>query len=171
MQMGQINTRAAMIGHIKWFDPKRDYGFIVPSDGGPDILLHGNILRDFGQSSVRTGAQVEMYIRKGQHGLQVDELLNVVVSDEPETSPLSEFDHLPTDEAAYIEPVPARIKWFNANKGYGFAQAFGESDDIFIHSRVLHQAGLDVLNAGEAVSLRCGNSARGKVAVQLLPWS
>jgi len=171
MKMEQINSRAAITGHIKWFDPKRDYGFIVPSDGGPDILLHGNILRDFGQSSVRTGAQVEMYIRKGQHGLQVDELLNVVATEEDDVEPLIEFEQICMESVASVEPLPARIKWYNTAKGYGFAQAFGDADDIFIHSRILHQAGLDVVNAGEAISIRCGNSTRGKVALQVLPWS
>ena len=33
-------------GHVKWFDPAKGFGFIVAQDGGPDILLHANALRN-----------------------------------------------------------------------------------------------------------------------------
>lgn len=36
-------------GHVKWFDPTKGFGFIVPEDGGKDVLLHANVLRNFGQ--------------------------------------------------------------------------------------------------------------------------
>ena len=28
------------IGELKWFDPAKGYGFIVPDDGSPDVFLH-----------------------------------------------------------------------------------------------------------------------------------
>ena len=37
-------------GLVKWFDPTKGFGFVVPDSGGPDILLHANVLRNFGQS-------------------------------------------------------------------------------------------------------------------------
>ena len=46
-----------MFGHVKWFDPGKGFGFIVASEGGPDILLHANVLRNFGQSSVADGTE------------------------------------------------------------------------------------------------------------------
>ena len=39
-------------GHVKWFDTTKGYGFVVSSDGEGDILLHGNVLRVFGFTSV-----------------------------------------------------------------------------------------------------------------------
>ena len=36
-------------GRVKWFDPARGFGFIVDEAGGSDILLHANVLRNFGQ--------------------------------------------------------------------------------------------------------------------------
>ncbi|MGL1489192.1 cold-shock protein, partial [Vibrio parahaemolyticus] len=32
-------------GVIKWFDASKGYGFIVPDNGWPDILLHVTVLR------------------------------------------------------------------------------------------------------------------------------
>ena len=36
-------------GRVKWFDVGKGFGFIVSDDSGPDILLHANVLRNFGQ--------------------------------------------------------------------------------------------------------------------------
>ena len=35
-------------GVIKWFDVAKGFGFIVPDEGGSDILLHANVLRNYG---------------------------------------------------------------------------------------------------------------------------
>lgn len=34
-----------MKGTIRWFDARRGYGFIIPSDGGPDVFVHRRVLR------------------------------------------------------------------------------------------------------------------------------
>ncbi|MFN3292486.1 MAG: cold-shock protein, partial [Gemmobacter sp.] len=44
--------RIRIQGRVKWFDPVKGFGFIVANSGGPDILLHANVLRNFGQGSV-----------------------------------------------------------------------------------------------------------------------
>ena len=45
-------------GKVKWFDPAKGFGFVIADEGGPDILLHGNVLRNFGLSSIADGAGV-----------------------------------------------------------------------------------------------------------------
>ena len=47
-------------GRVKWFDPSKGFGFVVADEGGPDILLHANVLRNFGQSSVADAAGIEI---------------------------------------------------------------------------------------------------------------
>ncbi|MEY8838549.1 cold-shock protein, partial [Cribrihabitans sp. XS_ASV171] len=51
-----LTTMNRVKGHVKWFDPAKGYGFVVADTGGDDILLHVNVLRNFGQSSVADGA-------------------------------------------------------------------------------------------------------------------
>jgi CspA family cold shock protein len=46
------NEQTAITGHVKWFDPSKGFGFVLADNGGPDILLHANVLRNFGHSSV-----------------------------------------------------------------------------------------------------------------------
>ncbi len=55
-----------VVGTIKWFDPIKGFGFVVSDLGGPDILLHINVLRGFGQSSVVEGARVELRAQHNQ---------------------------------------------------------------------------------------------------------
>ena len=44
------------------------------------------------------------------------------------------------------------VKWFNAEKGFGFIQQDGGGPDVFVHISALEQSGLDTLNEGQKVS-------------------
>ena len=56
-------------GVVKWFDPTKGFGFVVSDGGGPDILLHANVLRNFGQSSVADSAGIEVIVQVLCHTL------------------------------------------------------------------------------------------------------
>ena len=50
--MSSVNTIDVVVGEIvsiegvvKWFDPVKGYGFIVPNDGGVDVLVDHSTLR------------------------------------------------------------------------------------------------------------------------------
>ena len=47
-------------GRVKWFDPAKGFGFVVADDREGDILLHANVLRNFGQSSVAENARISL---------------------------------------------------------------------------------------------------------------
>ncbi|HEV3160395.1 MAG TPA: cold-shock protein, partial [Xanthobacteraceae bacterium] len=44
------------------------------------------------------------------------------------------------------------VKWFNAQKGYGFIQAEGGGKDVFVHISAVERAGLRELREGQHVS-------------------
>ena len=44
------------------------------------------------------------------------------------------------------------VKWFNAQKGYGFLQPEDGSKDVFVHISAVERAGLSGLNEGQKVS-------------------
>jgi len=54
------------IGKIKWFDSTKGFGFVLDDAGGGDILLHANVLRDFGLSSVVEGSEIEVETAEGR---------------------------------------------------------------------------------------------------------
>ena len=65
---------------------------------------------------------------------------------------------------------PARVKSFDKGKGFGFANVFGRSEDVFIHVEVLRISGFADLVSGEAVALRIIEGKRGRMAVQVNAW-
>ncbi|HMM14612.1 MAG: cold-shock protein [Parvibaculum sp.] len=44
------------------------------------------------------------------------------------------------------------VKWFNAQKGYGFIQPSDGGRDVFVHISAVERAGLSTLNEGQKIS-------------------
>jgi len=159
-----------LTGHVKWFDPAKGFGFIIADEGGPDILLHANVLRNFGQGSVADGAAIEVTVLQTDRGLQAVE---IVAIRPPEVQPgagLSDLADLDPAMLAGRPLEPARVKWFDKGKGFGFANVFGLNDDVFVHIEVLRRSGLADLQPGEAVCLRVIDGKRGRMATEVLQW-
>ena len=55
------------------------------------------------------------------------------------------------------------IKWFNAQKGYGFIQPDSGGKDVFVHISALERAGLASLNEGQKIQYEIARD-RGKEA-------
>ncbi|CAL7962811.1 transcription antiterminator and regulator of RNA stability [Alphaproteobacteria bacterium] len=56
------------------------------------------------------------------------------------------------------------VKWFNANKGFGFIQPESGGQDVFVHISALNEAGLRTLNEGQRVGYELTSNKGGKVA-------
>lgn len=169
-ETGQVEGRTQIQGRVKWFDPAKGFGFIVRDEGGPDILLHANVLRNYGQGSVADGAGIEVLVQQTTRGVQAVEIVSIRP---PEGTGFVLGDDVPPEIAQTIgeRPIePARVKWFDKGKGFGFANVFGRPEDVFVHVEVLRQSGLADLQAGEAVGLRIIDGKRGRMAVQVLSW-
>ena len=59
--------------------------------------------------------------------------------------------------------VQGRVKWFNAEKGFGFIDR-GEGKDVFVHYSQIVQNGYKTLNEGELVEFELYQSERGMQA-------
>ena len=55
------------------------------------------------------------------------------------------------------------VKWFNANKGFGFIQPDNGGKDVFVHISAVERAGLNGLNEGQKITYDVVNE-RGKDA-------
>ena len=44
------------------------------------------------------------------------------------------------------------VKWFNAQKGYGFIQPGNGGKDVFVHISAVERAGLSTLNEGQSIN-------------------
>jgi CspA family cold shock protein len=56
------------------------------------------------------------------------------------------------------------VKWFNAQKGYGFIQPDDGSKDVFVHISAVQQAGLGGLNEGQKISYDLERGRQGKTS-------
>lgn len=157
-------------GIVKWFDPVKGFGFVLSDAGGPDILLHANVLRNFGQSSVADGAGIDITIQRTTRGMQAITVHGINPPEGIEESPLADFDDIDPALIAAAVLEPARVKWFDKAKGFGFANIFGRSEDIFIHVEVLRRSGLADLQPGEALGIRVIDGKRGRMATEVTAW-
>ena len=157
-------------GLVKWFDPAKGFGFVVAQDGGSDILLHANVLRNFGQGSVVDGSQIEIVVQDTQRGLQAIEVLSITPPQADDSLPLKDMAAFSPEDIAGREIEPARVKWFDKAKGFGFANVFGSNEDVFIHIEVLRRSGLSNLESGEAIGLRLVDGERGRMAIEVVGW-
>ena len=62
--------------------------------------------------------------------------------------------------------VTGKVKWFNAEKGYGFITT-DEGKDVFVHYYAIQTDGFKTLDDGEAVSFEVVKSDRGEQAANV----
>ena len=170
-KLGENNRELTrIVGEVKWFDPVKGFGFVVSDDGGPDVLLHANVLRNFGQSTVADAARIEIDVQQTDRGVQAVEVIRIEVPQSGEAHVLADFVDLDEDVIRNAILEPARVKWFDKGKGFGFANVFGRPEDVFIHIEVLRRSGLADLQPGEALGLRAVEGKRGRMAIEVSAW-
>jgi|TARA_B100000378_G_scaffold234120_1_gene200024 CspA family cold shock protein len=170
MTMSDENGAVLQKGLVKWFDPGKGYGFILNEQGGADILLHANVLRNFGRSSVADQSLVTFYVQPTARGLQASEIVSIEPPESDGTAPIADLDNGIIEHLDQLPLHPARVKWFDKSKGFGFANIFGHPEDVFLHVEVLRHSGFADLAIGEAIALRVVEGPRGLMAAQIASW-
>ncbi|MEM9046514.1 MAG: cold shock domain-containing protein [Pseudomonadota bacterium] len=167
-------TGKIVSGHVKWYDAVKGYGFVVPDDADEgDIMVHASCVRAFGIVTLAEGAKVKIVSEKGQRGLHAERLLEV------EEPTMGELDHSlemarPTevlDHGSEVGPLlPARVKWFDKQKGFGFVNIYGDPEDVFVHMETVRRCGFQDLAGGEGMACRTFRGPRGLMVAELRLW-
>jgi len=55
-------------GTVKWFNPVKGYGFIVPDEGGADAFVHISAVERAGLSTLAEGQRVNYELQPGRNG-------------------------------------------------------------------------------------------------------
>ena len=130
-----------------------------------DILLHGNVLRVFGFTSVAEGAEIVLRVQTTERGRQAVEVLDIVPTASPVPGPVVPG---PVAEAGPLEP--ARVKWFDRVKGFGFVNIYGRPEDVFLHMETLRQYGYGEVVAGDVLAVRVTAGPRGPMVYEVRSW-
>lgn len=63
--------------------------------------------------------------------------------------------------------MTGKVKWFNAEKGFGFIEREG-GDDVFVHFSAIQGEGFKTLDEGQTVEFEITEGARGPQAANVV---
>lgn len=154
---------------VKWYNPEKGFGFVQLADGSGDAFLHVSVVERSGHGSVPPGATLEVRTSPGPKGPQVTEIISVdatTASQEPPRRPRPERPAYPSGDRAAVEEL-GTVKWYNANKGFGFIAPDQGGKDIFVHASALERASIMGLAEGQRVAVDVAQGRKGPEAVGL----
>jgi len=167
---GSTANLVEVTGVIKWFDASKGYGFVVPDNGWPDVLLHVTVLRRDGYQTAYEGARIVVECLQRAKGYQA---FRVVSMDE--STAIHPAQLPPPRTHASVTPTSglerAQVKWFNRLRGFGFLTCGEGTPDIFVHMETLRRYGMTELRPGQYVLVRYGPGSKGMMAAEIQPES
>jgi len=135
-----------------------------------DAFLHGSVLAQSGINAVQPGETVEVRVGPGHKGPHVTEVLSVnsstaTAAPKPRLNFRSATSNGPSSDASVEET--GTVKWFNAEKGFGFIARDSGGKDVFVHISAVERSGLTSLGEGDRVMVDIVEGRKGLEAARV----
>src|ERR1700741_5658529 len=81
------------------------------------------------------------------------------------------YDRRPGFFREFLPPgrrVEAKVKWFNASKGFGFVTMADGSQDAFLPMAILRRAGYEDVREGSSITCEVGAGAKGPLVTTVI---
>ena len=144
---------------VKWFNASKGFGFVTLADGSQDAFLPMAVLRRAGYEDVREGASISCEISAGTKGPLVTNVLNV--DNSTASIPHGGAGAIGRRGLQPSTTMEGAVKWFEAEKGYGFITPDGGGKDVFIHITALRRSGVNALGPGQRVRVEVVDGKKG----------
>jgi CspA family cold shock protein len=158
---GPYRTEVAAV--VKWYNRTKGFGFVKPNDGAPDAFLHASLVAQAGHDDLADGTSLVCDIAEGPRGPQVAAIHSIELPTEP--VPRSRPPRFAGGGEG--ELVEGTVKFYNADKGFGFIVPDDGSKDVFVSARTLTRAGIAALEAEQRVRVATRMGQKGPMAARV----
>ena len=113
---------------------------------------------------MQPGDTLEVAVGPGHTGPHVTEVLSVDMSTAKPTTPPRSSYRAPTSggpSSGLAVEETGTVKWFNAEKGFGFIIRNNGGKDVFVHISALERSGLTSLGEGQHVAVDVVEGRKG----------
>ncbi len=160
----QVVTQSNVTATVKWFNASKGFGFVAPSDGSPDAFLHISALERAGLTQVAEGTTIVCDLGQGNRGPQVVTVHEVDASTAAPRAPRSSSTGGGSFDRGPSQTVEGTVKFFSAEKGFGFVQTDEGGKDVFVHIKALERSGMKALETGQRVRVSITQGQKGPQA-------
>ena len=169
---------------VKWFNAEKGFGFVEFTDGSGEAFLHISAVERAGHAALEAGTTLVVKTGQGQRGPQVTEVVSVDTSTaqaEPPRSSRSSGFSSPGPRSSggrgqgrAVDLSSARegrgtVKWYNAEKGFGFITPDEGGKDLFVHRSALERSGGRDLPEGLRVRVKIVEGQKGPEVAEIEP--
>jgi len=147
---------------VLWFNPAKGFGFVQPLVGDK-AFLHVKQLAAAGLSDIAEGTRLRVVIEAGPKGLNVTGIVEIL-STPSAPAGRQERHRASASHDGTEDEASGTVKWYNAEKGFGFIGRSDGGPDIFVHATALSRSGITTLEEGQAVNVRYIEGKKGPEA-------